>query len=815
MATLSQRSFSGGEITPSLYARTDISKYITSLRTCRNFYVLRHGGARSRPGTQFIAEAVDSDFKSRLIPFSANASTSYLLEFNDETLRVYKNGALVDEIVTGIADAGTSTFKFAQSVDVMTLALGGTVAELSTTGDTSWAITAIESDRDLSSPGTAFYDITSLSGFSISPSYGGIPTISYALTGVNRLTGRETLLHTKTSLGNNNPTPSGGSPNVIQWTHNQSMAYYKVYVSYFPGGSGAGKFALLKEVVPGVGVTNVTYTDTGADVADYSHLPPPHRTDDFYLPPTEVEWNVPAGAAIPTDDFFFALAVTYFQQRLVLGGNETVKASAINNYKYFETPGNRTITDASPISFTLSGTKLNNIKHLFDLNGLVIFTEGAEMVADGDASGTLTPTGINLRTQSYNGSNDRIPIIIDNIALYVQRGGSVVRDFFYSDSSRGYTGNDLTIFSTHLFENHEIVDWAFQKNPHSIVWAVRDDGVLLSLTYLREQEVLAWARHDFDGGFVERVCAVPEGVEDALYLVIKRTINDTTKRYIEKMSSPFIDDIKDVTSLDSFLTYDGRHTGSTTQTLSGGTDWTYEETLTLTASASAFSGGDVGKEVHLTGSDGTLIRFSIEAYTSETVVTGKANKTVPASMRSVAISTWALAVRSVSGLDHLEGEDVSVFADGYVVANPKNDAYDVVTVSSGAVTLDEHYSVIHVGLPFICDIETLDVDTSQGETGRDKKHKVTQVNMFVEDTRGLWVGAKPPSDDDADPLEDLYEVKVRNTETMDQPVSLKTEVIDVKIKQEWNSNGRVFIRQIDPLPATILSIMPEGNFTLR
>jgi len=259
--------------------------------------------------------------------------------------------------------------------------------------------------------------------------------------------------------------------------------------------------------------------------------------------------------------------------------------------------------------------------------------------------------------------------------------------------------------------------------------------------------------------------------------------------------------------MDSVLSFDGTNTAATTMTLSGGTTWKALEELTLTASVSYFVAGDVGNQIHLTGSDGTLIRCDIVSYTNGTVVKVRPQKDVPASLQGVAIATWAKAVDDLSGLDHLEGEDVSVFADGFVVASPNNESYETITVASGAITLDKPYVKIHVGLPYISDLETLDIDTPQGESITSRKKLVSEITAYVEKTRGLFMGAKPPSG--TDPLEDLYEVKLRNEELYDDPVELKTGQINVKVKSEWNSNGRVFLRQVDPLPATILAIIPE------
>jgi hypothetical protein len=460
----------------------------------------------------------------------------------------------------------------------------------------------------------------------------------------------------------------------------------------------------------------------------------------------------------------------------------------------------------------MSGRQVNEIRHLLDLGGLIVLTSGGEWAVQGNASGIITPTDINMKQYSYNGVSDIIPIIIGSNAIYVQDGDSIVRDLGYDYQVDGYRGTDLTIFSSHLTDGYTIVDWAYQKLPHSIVWAVRNDGTLLGLTYVRDQEMIAWHRHDFDGT-VENVVSVREGDEYAVYLTIKRTINSKTVRYIERMTqrriAPQVDDIVDFKGADSCLSYDGRNTNTShTMTLSGGTNWTYDETLTLTSSTAYFTSSEVGNAIHLTGSDGTIIRFIIEAYTSTTVVTGKASKTVPSVMQSTAMSTWTRSVDQVTGLWHLEGKQVSVLGDGFVVANPNNDSYDTATVASGSITLDKPYGVLHIGLPITCDAETLDIDTWQGETLVDKKKRINKVTMLVESSRGVWAGSKSPTSDSS--LTGLSELKIRNAEDYDSPVALQTGPIDLTIGPEWSDGGRVFIRQTDPLPLTVLSISPSG-----
>jgi hypothetical protein len=203
-----------------------------------------------------------------------------------------------------------------------------------------------------------------------------------------------------------------------------------------------------------------------------------------------------------------------------------------------------------------------------------------------------------------------------------------------------------------------------------------------------------------------------------------------------------------------------------------------------------------------------VFKFELLNYTSGTVMTGKPDRTIPAGYRDTAVSTWNRAVNELDGFDHLEGEDISLLADGKVIANPNNSTYPVLTVSNGKVTLDKPYAVITGGLPITSDLETLDIDNPQGQTLKNKKMIVNRVSFQLEETRGIWGGVRLPSSDGSQ--EGLTEMKARSNEAYDKPVDLKTEYTDLNIEPEWTNHGRVCIRQTDPLPVTILAMTPEG-----
>lgn len=879
MSSIIQKSFAGGEFSPFLYARTDIAKYQTALRTCRNFYVMRHGGATNRPGSQFVCEVKDSSKAVRLIPFIFSQSQTYTLEFGNLYMRVIKNGEqvrLTAQNITGITNAnpavltysgadtyangnevyisgltgelgknlnnrnfkvanvntGANTFelqyldgtnvnstsmgayvsggtiaevfeltttyleadlpdlKYAQSADVMTIVHPSyPPRNLSRTGDTSWSIADIVFESDLGKidmgPGVAVQNGTT-----------GSTTYDYLVTVVNSQTGEEspqyyssTEYTFRATNGNATLTPTNNISLSWEELFGSTLLFYEFNI-YKKVNGVYGYLGTVAGPANFLGIWN--FTDTGALIPDTTDGPP------VLLNPFEGSGNYPS-------------TVNYYQQRLCFANTDTEIEKVITSKTgaFYNFSVTKPLQDNDSVVFRMSGKQVNEVYHLVDLGVLLIFTESGEHSAQGGADGVLTPTTINTRQSSYNGSSQRMaPIVIGNSAVYVQARGNNIRDINFRYESDNYTGNELSIFSSHLVDDYTLLDWAYQQIPHSLLWVVRDDGVLLSLTYVKEQEMLAWARHDFEGGIVENVCSIPDGTEDGLYLTIRRTVNGQSKRYIEKLVSRKIIDNKDIAILDSHLSYDGRNYGSTTMTLSG-SGWTYEDSLTLTASASFFTADDIGNQIQIYDTDGSVIRFTIEGYTSATVVTGKPHRTVPVSLQATATVNWVKAVDEINGLWHLEGKQVSIYADGLVAANPNNNAYTIVTVTNGRITLSEAYGVVYVGLPITADLETLNIDQNGLETISDRNKLIGKVTLSTEKSRGIWAGTRPP-DETVDFLDGLTELKIREGENYDSPISNVTDSVDIITEANWNNHGRVFIRQTDPVPVTILAITPTG-----
>lgn len=490
-----------------------------------------------------------------------------------------------------------------------------------------------------------------------------------------------------------------------------------------------------------------------------------------------------------SEDQGYPSVVTYYGDRLVFANTpmqpQTQWASRVGEYHHFgeSTP----LVDDDAITQTLNARQVNAILEMVPLEQLVSLTPSSSWASPARGE-PWTPTTIGFYPQSHKGAASLRAIEVgDEGALMIGRGSTKVYELLYAFDRDKYGGNELTVLSRHLFGSGKtIVDADYAEDPHGILWIVRSDGALIGLTYLPEQQVIGWHRHDTDG-FFERVCVIPEEGRDVVYVVVRRVINGTTVRYLERMADREIEDQIDGFFVDSGLTYDGRNSTATTITIDGDT-YEGDTEVTLTASASLFAATDVGDVIQF-----DQVRILISTYTSTTVVTGVLQTPVPEALQNVASTEWTFARDTFQGLDHLEGESVTICADGAVM--------DQQTVSNGQITIDYPAGVVHIGLPYTAEIELLDVTIfGASESIRDRAKTIPSATVVVQDTVGLKIGP------DSDNMETLA---VRSDEYYTDPTAALTGVATGYVLNTWNENGRLLIRQDDPLPATILAVLPR------
>lgn len=807
-----QPSFSGGEISPSLFGRVDLARYQTSLRQCRNFIVRQYGGVENRPGTRFVAAAKYDDKPCRLLPFQFSSEQTYVLEIGDRYFRVFMRGEQVMrdgkpvEIGTPWHDADLPLLKYTQSADVMTVCHPDyppleirrydhddwRIADVVTQGgpfDTlniDEAVTVYASGKNGQVTLTASRDI-------FKPYHRG-KLFYLEQKNVDNCHKWETDKHFETGRYcrysfNYYRAINTNNTGTVAPTHTEGAQFdggaNRVKWQYVHSGTGIVRLDGISADGRSAQATVITRSD-GVQELPENTVGPENATHKW----AHYAWNSHSG---------YPGTVTYYQQRLIFAGSrsqpQTVWASRSGDYKDFGT--SNPVQDDDAIIYTYAGRQLNQIRHLMDVGALVVLTSSGEYKVSGDQQGTLTPSAFQFSSQGQNGANHVAPLAVGNVALFIQQKGRSVRDLAYSFDVDGFQGNDVTLLAEHLFAQ-PLVDWAFAIAPLSVVWCIRADGALLGLTYLREQQVAAWHSHPGNGKY-EAVCVVSEGDQDAVYFSVQRQINGNRVRYIERLETRRDEPVARAFFVDSGLSYHGKNTDTAkTVTLSGGQDnWPFDAVITLKSSQPLFSPSDVDAEIHLPyreNDSDKLLKLRLVEFVSTTHMRVTSNRDVPDPFRHRATADWSLARHTFAGLDHLEGQQVSVLADGNV-APPT-------TVSGGKITLDSAAAELHAGLPIVSTLETLDINLAGNETLLDKKKIIPRVTLLVKGSRGIFA---------ATPGQPFYEYPQRSTEFYDEPTASATGTVEIGLASNWDNAGRLLIQQSDPLPLTLLGIIPSVN----
>ena len=809
------RSFSGGEISPEMFGRIDDAKFQQGAATMRNFVAKPQGPAENRPGFSFVREVKNSSQTVRLLSFTFSTVQTMIIEMGNEYFRFhtqgqtlfYNDGAAYNNStnysVGDIAKSGgvnyysrtgaqgqavsNSTHWYAmptnpniyeiphpyqqaelfdvhyvQSADVMTLVHPNHAPrELRRLSATKWELRTINFASPLASP--TGVSVTRYIPSSSSTNTDTYETHEYVVTAVGSNLVDESAQSSSASVDNNIYVT--GAKNTISWNAVSGAAKYRVYKEQ------AGIYGFLGET-------------TSTSIIDANIAPNFSRTPPIYENEFQSINNYPG-------------AVSYFEQRRVFAGTNNepqtilMTKSGTESNLSFGLP----IRDDDRIKFRVAARESNTIRHIVPLTNLLMLTGSAEWRVSSINSDAITPTSISVKPQSYVGANNAQPVIVNNSMVYAASRGGHVRELGYNWQANGFITGDLSLRAPHLFDNLTVTDMALSKAPIPIVWFISSNGKLLGFTYVPEQTIGAWHQHDTDGTF-ESVAVVSEGNDDVLYCVVKRTINGATKKYVERLGTRLFEQARDCFFVDCGSTYNGTNTNTNqTVTISGGTNYTRGESVTITANYNLFNAppslDDVGDAIVLI-SGSNYYRCNITATSSATVATVKLDVDLPASLRNTGITTYEVARNVISGLDHLEGKTVSILADAAV--HPQR------VVSSGSITLERASSVVHVGLEYQSDLQTMPMSLQAEAFGQGRVKNLNHVWLRVLESSGIFAG---PSADK------LVEAKQRTTEPYGAPPRLKTEDIKIMVTPTWQDNGQLFVRQTDPLPLTIVGMTLE------
>ena len=486
-------------------------------------------------------------------------------------------------------------------------------------------------------------------------------------------------------------------------------------------------------------------------------------------------------------------AITYYQQRLILTQGENVHGSATDDFTNFS-PGDA--DDADAIEYTVATGEVNNIKWVSGgSRRLRIGTEGGiSSLWGGSANTAITPTNAVANVENTTKCKGVKPLGLGNRTLFVQRSGKVVRELVYSFDTDGLQDLDITVLSEDVLGDKGdttdagVTRMAYQQEPTPLAWCVKDNGEMASLTYVRDQEVVAWSNNVFGGSnvAVESVSTIPMGGQDRVWVIVKRTINGVTRRYVEKLDTQYRNrSINTCVFSDSHLQFMGDKPAAT---LTPGA--TTGGAVTFTSGSAVFVAADVGRFIE---SNGAKARIDTFTDTSNVVCEILIDF---ASTAAIAANSWNLSVNSISGLDHLEGESVKVLANGGEIPEQ--------TVSGGSITLDGQYNFIGIGLGYDKELETLDIDFgSTLGTAYGSRGKVIDIFFDFFETMGGSIGY----DED-----NLTEIIFREgTDDMGQGVGPLTGFQKLRVKGGWRDSIKTLYRNSSPLPVTILAMVIKGS----
>lgn len=676
---LALQNFTGGEMSAwPLSARYDIAKYKTACKKLRNFICELHGDLRRRPGLYFCE---DLGGPAVLIPFqfSTDPDQNYAMVFQGSKIRIAQGfGFVLDgsgdpvQVTTPYSESILYELSYAQSGDILYLAhRTNTLHKLVRSSHTSWAlseVTFVPTIDAVTGVAVVFHKVSGTADY----------TMRYVVCAENSK-GEVSLQGTPgtTDTGKYPTDWVVGEYATVTWTAVTGAERYYIYRE------SGGYYGLIGVAE---GQSNTSFKDENYD-ADTKITPP--LANDFFS-----SGNNPG-------------LVTFHEQRLVLGAaaNSPQSFYGSRTGSFEDWSKSRPLKDDDAIKFTVASGSIDAIQWIASFRSLLVGTGSVEYQAQsGDAA--LTPTNILIKAQSYWGSAFIRPLIIGNSVLHVQRQGAHVRDLFYDLQTDGYAGNDLSVLAPHLFDGYSLKQWAYQQAPGCVVWAVRSDGVLLGMSYLKEHQIWGWHVHETQGAF-QSVCTTSGDLEDIVWIVVKRTVGGGDHYFLERMATKWKadDGIKEAMFLDSAQTYRGT------------------------------------------------------------------------------------AVKTVTGLGHLEGCTVDALADGSPVRG--------LTVTSGSVTLPRAASVIHVGLPYqsLMVPMTPEADTQQGSTLGKKKGFGRCIARMIES-----VGGQYGSDES-----DLYDFPF-TPETWGEAVPPYSGDKAFSLGAGYTSTESVCIAQNLPLPFTLCAL---------
>ena len=839
-------NFTGGELSPRLDGRNDLTKYSSSCKRLDNFIIYPHGAAARRSGTTFVAEVADSDNKTRLIPFEFSTTQTYMLEFSNLKIRFYKdNGAILegDKTITAITQANpavvtSSSHGYSNGDEVLISSVSG----MTEVNGKRFLVAGVTTntfqltDKDGTNINSTSYTAYSSGGVANKVYEIATPYTTAQLFDLKFAQSADVMYITHPSHEVEKLSRTGHTSwtlSDVDFTKGPMQDANTTDTTLNPGQSAVGTgIALVASAVTGInGGSGFQSTDVGRFVflsAGYAKITAVTDTTNATITiitaldsaSATADWRLGAFS----DTTGHPSCVTFFEQRLVFAGTseqpQAIFFSRSGDYENMDANIGGTVADDDAIIYTIASNQVNAIRFMTATRTLIIGTAGGEFtVSGGGTDSAITPTNILIKKQSNHGAANVDSIAVGNATLFLQRAKRKLRELAYNFDVDGYLAPDMTILAEHITEGG-ITQMAYQQEPNQIIWGVRSDGELVGLTYQREQQVTAWHRHIFGGRFGNATITVTDyaNIADGTRIVFTKadgtttTFTSATSATTGKFHTTSSNN-QTATNLQTLINADSDFTATVSSNVVTITETSPLSTgfLTITSLdddvrlAKTDEGKAVCESVAVIPTDDTeyqtwvIVKRTINGSTRRFVeyinnfdFTETDNTTF--NFLDSALSYSGSAATTISGLDHLEGQTVSILADG--ATHPDK------TVSSGSVTLDRSATNVKIGLAYKSILQTMRLDAgSQNGTSQAKTKRIYEITIRLYESVGVEVGES---------LDNMERIPFRtSSDPMDEGIPVFTGDKTVEFRGNYDTDGFIFVRQTQPLPLTILSLYPD------
>jgi hypothetical protein len=847
-----QGAFNGGEFSPYLLGRVDIPTYRTAARRILNWIVRPDGALVRRSGTRFVHEEMDSAVRGRLLPFVFSTEQAYILELGEQRARFYKDEGIIlahtKTFVSGDVDDANDEV----NIDDHFYAHKQGPVQLTTTGTLPGGLST-GTDYYIVNEGLTNTPAGDYLAFSTTPGGSKLP-IDGTGSGTHSIvpaaiTPHEIVLpYTEAELPELHFTQSADVLYIAHQNHHPRTLTRTGHTSWtlalldMQDGPYLKKWQLAANVPPidelapppalvvgaatgdGVSLTaNADLFDASRDVNRMIRIArsgtpawgsariatvtdAQNATMDIKEEMDlggEVDWHL--GAWYAPDNW--PQTTDFHQQRLGFAATahspERIDLSDTDDFVRFAPDDLATdsVLDANAISYKLAGARdVQAVQWLFPIRHMLVGTSnGIWPVLAASVDEAITPTNVHVTRAARVGAARIQPVGSASGVIYVSQSRKKVMFAAYDIALDTYEPENLTLLADHI-TGSGVDEIVHALDPFGLVWCRRDDGKLAALTLERQQQVWGWHRHEIAGSFgaggavVETEAVIPSPNEDhgQLWLGVKRTINGVTKRYVEFLEEEFGDE-RDIES--SFFVDCGLSLDEPTLIIAA----TQADPVVVSAPSHPFSDGDEVRITHVAG----MTELNGKSFTVANKTTHNFELSgVDGTGYSAYVSGGEvrLKVSTISNIGHLEGETVAVLGDGAVQASK--------VVSGAQITLAQKASEVHLGLGYQSDLETLPL-ALQDERGtiQGRKQRPTHALLRLHRTLGLLIG---------DSASDLRVVPFRvPSDPMDSSAGLFTGLYRQQLRHGHDEEGSLYVRKDDPLPATILSIIPTVGVSPR